>query len=140
MNKKGFSLIELLAVIIILSIIMTIGFVGFGSVQNATKEKMLQTKIEEIETGAQKYGQENMNDLTSTCKIGGVDYKFCKTITVQTILDSGDFESEERDGNRKIVINNVTNEEMNTEKVCIYKKNNRVYAIMYSKFEPGDRC
>lgn len=140
MNKKGFSLIELLAVIIILSVIMTLGFVGFGSIQNATKEKMVQTKIEEIETGAQKYGQEHMNDLTSSCKVDGADYKFCKTITVQTILDSGDFESEERDGNRKIVINNVTNEEMNTEKICIYKKNNRVYAIMYSKFKTDDRC
>ncbi len=141
MNNKGFSLVELLAVIVILAIIMSLGFVGFGSIHRASKEQMLKSKIESLETSAQKYGQERMNELNTSCKIGGKDYKFCKTVTVQTLLDSGDFESEESDKTgKKIVRNDVTNAQMNNDKVCIYKKNNRVYALMYAKFEATDRC
>ncbi len=142
MDKKGFTLTELLAVIVILGIIMTIGIRSVYSINHAARKKLLATKIEEIETAAIKYGQEhtftsdNCNSVTfkdSEGKTQTFDATFCiKDITVQTLIDSKDFETKEK--NNK-VLNPVTNNPLNEEEVFIYKKNNRVYAILTNKYK-----
>ena len=48
MNKKGFSLVELLAVLIVLGIIMTIVTTTILKEVNSSKEKLNQSQIEII--------------------------------------------------------------------------------------------
>ena len=60
-NHKGFTMVELLAVITILSIIMVILIPAVTNISKNTKESILNSKISTIETSASKYGEDNIN-------------------------------------------------------------------------------
>ena len=60
-NHKGFTMVELLAVITILAIIMVILIPAVTNISKNTKESILNSKISTIETSASKYGEDNIN-------------------------------------------------------------------------------
>lgn len=130
MNKKGFTLVELLAVIALIAIISTIAFSSAIAIRNNSNKKLLKTKVEQIESAAILYGQENPNILTTECIVDEVSYKFCKEITVKDLIDGNFFEPGVFKDEEKVLINDVTSESMNSEVVIIYRKNNRIYAII----------
>jgi prepilin-type N-terminal cleavage/methylation domain-containing protein len=65
--KKGFSLIELLAVIVLLGIVVTITAISVMSVNKNSNERLKNEKIKYIETGALKWGENNLNSLGFSC-------------------------------------------------------------------------
>lgn len=58
-NSKGFTLVELLAVIAILGILSLTAFGAYSGVTSRSKERAYQTKIKQIETAAGKWAREN---------------------------------------------------------------------------------
>lgn len=58
-NSKGFSLPELLATIVILTVILSLGVGSYLSVTTRVKETSFDNKIKYIETAAANYGNEN---------------------------------------------------------------------------------
>ena len=72
-NKKGFTLMELLSVIVLLGIIITIGLFSISSIRNAILDRQYKNLKTEIELAAEKYYQ----DTESTI------------FYVQTLLDEG---------------------------------------------------
>lgn len=68
MNKKGFTLVELLGVIAIMGIIIVIAVPATGVIKDKTNEYMLNKKIELIEKSAIIYGEDNINDITDSTK------------------------------------------------------------------------
>ena len=52
MKKNGFTLVELLAVIIILTLVITIAFVSVTRIREESLKKVVETKIEQIEQAA----------------------------------------------------------------------------------------
>ncbi|MDE6284601.1 MAG: type II secretion system protein [Bacilli bacterium] len=137
MNKKGFTLVELLAVIVILSVIMTIGVTSFGSISKKARQEMVETKLDALETAAQKWGQEHLSELNakSGCTITdkkGKSYTSsnCLTVTAVKLINARAYETNESDNNGKPTLkNNVTGVSMLCDTITIYKRNNRVYAI-----------
>ena len=123
--QKGFTLVELMAVIVIIVIITTIGYAGITAVKKNIEQNLWEATIEDIELGAIRYGQDNLNRLTTTCANGE---KNCLTVTVEFLIERNyiDVEKDE-DGNEKIT-NNITGEIVNDNIVFIYLENNRVYA------------
>ncbi len=76
MKKKGFTLVELLAVIVILAIIITIAMTGFNSVSKRMKEKAYENLVKYIETKASVYANESKNLVTNVdnlIKLGYLD-------------------------------------------------------------------
>lgn len=143
MNKKGFTLVELLGVLVILAIIMSIGVTSVINISKGIKIKMLKTKVETVESSAISWGQENINKLTQKCEnvtIEGlekikesttINSNFCITKTVRELIQEGFIDTDEKDSSNNLTyINNVTNKSMLDDTVIIYRKNNRVYAIM----------
>ena len=57
-NKKGFTLVELLSVIVLLGIVITIGIFSIGAVRNNILEKQYKNVKEQIEEAAEKYYQD----------------------------------------------------------------------------------
>lgn len=128
-NNRGFTLIEILSVIILITLLLGVGIPGINKISNSMKEKSLNAKIDLIEKAAVLWGQENKvllqketdcvykdknnNDITTSC------YK----ISIGNLISEGFIPSEEYNE----FINNC---------VYVYKKNNRVYAY-YSKTNAG---
>lgn len=128
-KKNGFSLVEILAVIVILSIVATMATFSVMKTRENSMKKLLNTKIDELEASAILYGQENQSSLEGTCTVDNEEYKFCKLVTVKELIDNDYYTtSEENRNNKKDLINNVTNKSMLCDEIQIYKNNNRVYA------------
>lgn len=129
MNKKGFTLVEVLAVIVIIGIVAMMASSGVMKVRENSLKKLLNSKIEELEASAILYGQENQGSLEGTCTVDEEEHSFCKLVTVKFLIDEGYYTtSEENKDNKKDLINNITNKSMLCDEVQIYKKNNRIYA------------
>lgn len=71
MNRKGFTLIELVAVLAILSIIMTIAIPSISSSLERSKVKQKEQKIKVIESMAEIYISDNRGRVSTTvpCRI-----------------------------------------------------------------------
>lgn len=61
MNKKGFTLIELVVVIVLLGLLMTIAIPSSFKLANKVKVKAYDTKVKIIEDAAKAYGQNNLS-------------------------------------------------------------------------------
>lgn len=134
MKKKGFTLVELMVVLVIIVIISTIGFGGISLVQIKVKESLWQGKIDMIEKSAETYGDDNKNRLVSSCVIDGVTKNECMSVTVQHLIDTNYIKTDEEDANHNPVIINETlpeddaNYYANNMNVFIYLENDIVYA------------
>lgn len=68
MDNKGFTLVEILAVISLLAILVIITVPAISGISDNIKKSTLRTKIENIEKAAVLYGQEHRENFTdSTC-------------------------------------------------------------------------
>lgn len=74
-NKKGFTLVELLGVIVILAIVVTIAVPTTVKISDKIKTNLYCTKINLIEDAAKLYGQDNRNSLTIATIVDGKTYK-----------------------------------------------------------------
>ena len=151
--KKGFTLVELLAVITILSVVMSVALFSVISIRNDSLEHIVDTKIDLIEQAAVLYGQENPSAINNTtCEeivISSDESKdevytpnYCVTVTTGFLIDEGYFDSgdlDEENGNLDL-INDVTNASMRNDTVLIYRMNNRIYSIMDCVASNGEVC
>ena len=100
-NKNGFTLVEILAVIVILSIVATMATFSVMKTRENSMKKLLNTKIDELEASAILYGQENQGSLEGTCTVDNEEYKFCKLVTVKELIDSDYYTTSEENKNNK---------------------------------------
>ncbi len=88
MNKKGFTLVELLAVIVILGIVGAIAMAGIGNLAKNTKEEMLDKKITMIEESATLYGEDIKGSIMASSNTKKYDGYPCKTTSVYELVNS----------------------------------------------------
>jgi len=123
MNKKGFTLMEILCVVALLGIISVIASVGLVSMSNNTKKNTYCAKLELIKTAALDYGKSHEKELNNSLeKYEG--YKSL-TITVEDLIKNG-FPVDKDN----IVINPMDNNSLNSLKIILYLKNNQVYSYI----------
>lgn len=65
LNKRGFTIVELIAVIGVLSLLIIIAIPALGSTSKNVKQKIYDTKVKMIINGAVMYGQDHMAELLS---------------------------------------------------------------------------
>lgn len=134
MKDKGFTLVELMVVLVIIVIISAIGFGGISLVQTNIKKSLWQGKVDMIEKNAIVYGEDNKNRLVSTCVVDGVTKNECMIVTVQYLLDTNYIKTDEEDAEHNPTIINESlpeddaNYYANNMNVFIYLENNIVYA------------
>ena len=86
-NKNGFTLVELLATIVVLGILITITIYIATNVINRSKEKSYLVTINEIEKNAGNYLTENKDRLFYLTDINN-EYEY-QCITVENLIDYG---------------------------------------------------
>lgn len=136
MNKKGFTLVELLGVILILALVAVLGSASISGVTKMIKHSMWNSKIEIIENGAVRFGEDNQyrmrKDGAEKCDFMAEDVSeslHCLEVTVDYLLKRNYIVTDDRDdeGN-KVIINNETGEYVNDKKVYVWEENGLVYA------------
>lgn len=125
MKKKGFTIIELLAVIILLALIIVIGVGVYHEINENTLKKQLDNKIKTIEIAAEKWAEET-NLQTSI------------TITVTKLIDSGYLQADKVENNEIIYTNPVDNTSLLCYTIEIQKNQNQYTADF--KLEDGENC
>ena len=120
MNKKGFTLVELLAVVVLLAVVTTLAVPAVIGISNNIKKNMLETKLDLIEESAKLYGQDNMSYINS--------YGGSITIDIEDLLDEGYLTKDKDDEEAGYIVNPVDNSSLNSWDVYIYIKNKRVVA------------
>lgn len=147
MNKKGFTLVELMAVIVLISIIALIGVTSVMGIRRQMDTKLFEEKLTSAIASAEKWGDDNKDELN----IFNVSPK--KILTLGELVANGYYRSEECvnpttynynkcdtkgsiygyvDGElcKDVVTNNVDNVIVNEIEIYVYIKNNRVYACI----------
>ena len=130
MNNKGFTLVEILAVVVLIALIFGMGVPGVMKISKNMKERSYRSKTSLVEKAGELWGQDNKALLQAdTCDIDGnsaTPEQDCYKVGIWQLIDEDYLETEER---AKIVYKNPINDnEMRNICVYIYKKNNRVYA------------
>lgn len=132
MNKKGFTLTELLAVIVIIAVISTVGIVSVSTVRNKMAASLFAAKLEHIVQSAETYGQNNKTLITNSStsmNVGGQSVKYYQT-TVAQLISEGALDTDEKSGTTSVITNNINGANIGTMKIRIYKQYNRYYACI----------
>lgn len=115
MNKKGFTLAELIGVIVVLSLICLITVPAIASVLKTNKKSLCETQLKNVLAAAKSYASENLLSMPISDEEG----KNTRTITIQDLIDNGYIE-----GN---IQNPVTKEEFDPEiEITIKKKGKKL--------------
>lgn len=100
MNKKGFTLAELIGVIVVLALICLITVPSITSVLKDNKKSLCETQLNNVLAAARNYASENL--LSMPANDGET-----KTITIQDLIDNGNISEN--------IENPVTKEYFDTE-------------------------
>lgn len=129
MNKKGFTLMELIAVIAIIGILGTIVTPAVIRIRKDILKGTLNSKISLIESAARDYGADHIRNIPSILVPSAEDSsnfdnpENCLNVVVKTLISDGYLAAEEpeKEGDdvKTIIRNPVTEESMNFEVVCI---------------------
>lgn len=110
LNKKGFTLVELLAVIVVLAIIALIGFTAMGSVIENTRKSAAASTASNFESAAKTYCNvkmmEDSGTAPTTASVSEIEFdnngstitggaitfdKSCKDVTLPSDLKVNDY-------------------------------------------------
>ncbi len=130
MNNKGFTLMEIISVILVIGIIGTIAVIGVSQFEKITLNEIFEGQKEHLLLGAKNYGIDNQVLLTDTCYINEKIILNCKEITVDSIKDYIKI-SDECDG-ESCYKNSITDKDMAKDEMIIYIENDIVYSEFIS--------
>lgn len=148
MNEKGFTIIELIAVIGVLALIIGLAIPSILSVKDNINEKTYQTKIEMIKKSSKLYIEDNVGSITHDinetlnikkcteeiplengmgCKYDQVtqEYQYVYVVTVEELVNEGIYKKENNDKGC-LVVNPKDNTCMDNEEVTFYISNRKV--------------
>lgn len=127
MNNKGFTLVELLATIMILALIAGISMISYSGYLNRSKDKTEEIFKKNISDYIDAFITSNTNNFSDNTLVGSNVYsqKYNNhTITFQDLIDSNII-------NAKDLKNNTNNKVCSTNtNITIYRDNNYVYCFI----------
>ena len=131
MNKKGFTLVELLSVLIIMGIIMTLAVPSVFKISENMKVRYFCEKINDIEKAALQYAQDNYNDQVQE---GETKTIIKDAVSLYKLIDGSYLNKDNEscdinkfDSTSDCIKDPRDNRSMDRDKFQIYTKNKRIY-------------
>ena len=124
-KEKGFTLVELLAVIAIIGILSLVAIGVYNGVSKNSKQKAYESKVEQIKTSAAKWARENNVDKTTTISVN--------KLVVEGYLTA----DESTDNGLSKIVNPTNNENMICKIVELKYKNGE---ILTEYIESSNNC
>lgn len=130
-NNNGFTLVELLAVVVVLAIIVTIATTSTISISNKIKGNMYCSKLDFIENAAKLYGEDRRDSFTSNVTINGTSYKGV-VITVKKLVETNYLK---KDQSSEPYIQDPRDKKngLDDKSITIYIKNERIYVMNWDE-------
>lgn len=103
MKKNGFTIVEILAVLVIMSLIIGIAFPSIARIKTKANEKAYAEKINMIKSSAEQYIEDNANKLISNSECALNSSGQCVyniEITLKELIQKGYFHTEKTDTNK----------------------------------------
>ncbi len=124
-RKKGFTLVELMAVIVILAILAMIAVPNVLNISRNTKQRLYCEKVTNYLSDAKRWGDNHLKELRSDCYI----------VKNVSFLVSEGFSSDSD------IVSPYNKRDMNYDNIGIYLKNKRAYAfyIVDDSFSSDDK-
>lgn len=123
-KNKGFTLVELLAVIVILAIVSLVAVPSINGLLRKSRTNMFCKKVESIEAAAKYYAQDNLSDLASDSKM-----VIANKIPIRLLVEKGYLKKDS--DNCTVGSNCVTDprdkSSLDNNYIDIYSENNRLY-------------
>ena len=124
-NKKGFTLAELLAVIVILGIIAALATPAIMSIYRRNQERLYCTKISILEADAVTWGERNLDSLP-VIEEGQAPNNITPNLTVERLVQ--DRITSPDDEETGFVLDPRTNEPINEYRIRVYLRWDKIYA------------
>ncbi len=139
MYKKGFTIVELLAVIAILGILSIMVVPAVIEIRKDYLEKTYESRLRLVENAALDWASANLKDVPSHVTSEYVNQKTCDcncahttsggscicSLTIGKLIEEGYLAGS--DNNGTILKNPLNNEVLNTKKVCVRYNTNDVF-------------
>ena len=108
LNKKGFTLVELIATIVVLSLVVSISAYAITNIINSAKEKNYDLLIKNIKDASETYYQEckYSNNTGITCN---------DTVTLQELVNYGYLKGNGTKDNKMKIVNPKVNPKDNND-------------------------
>lgn len=149
MNKKGFTLIELIAVIVIIGVLGILIVPNLLTAVDNSKEASYNSLIKNIVTSSQTYYEEcEYGDLSNIAKYGSYACSINSntiTTTLGTLANTGFLnvsDTKEENGKEvKVVLNPKNDNDISSCQVVITKKvNSSTFKVTYKVTGSGTNC
>ncbi len=125
MKNKGFTLVEVLAVIVILAILLGIAMPNIVGIGKSSKTKMYCTKVQNIENAAQQYGESIYDDLPVSSEI-----------SVSTLVSDNYYKKENETCSGNCVTDPRDGSSIDNVKIKLEKINRRITATYQGDKSP----
>lgn len=126
MNNKGFTLIEILAVLIVLALLMALSIPAYMSVFGDVKASNYHNKILEIEIAANKYGEKIKDEVKNSTGS-------CMTSNVSELIRKGYLVSE--DDMDDVLYNPLNNQPLNSNvRICYCSSSFKIESFYLEPF------
>lgn len=135
-KKNGFTLVELIGVIVILSILIVMLVPTINRVTGNSKTTLRESKINTIVTAGEEYGNEIINKYQNCIGEGASELAEC-TVPISTLIANGYIESEDDDNH---IIDPITNSPMEGEVLLCYNTNEVSVYGLYIENEHQYSC